>query len=119
MPNVTISDRESGPDVVVDRKGARQAKFRMYALFSVRVTLKFRGCSNSSKDANNGGGADRVRGRVGERVEGGRRGGGRREKRRRERGGEKGGRGKEGNFARAKRAPLQKGGGDEGAGGGR
>ena len=42
---------------------------------------------------------------------GGRRGGGRREKRRK-----KGGRGKEENFARAKRAPLQKGGGRRGGG---
>ena len=66
-------------------------------------------------------------------VGGGRRGGGRREKRgreegeegegggrrgggRRERGGKKGGRGKEENFARAKRAPLQKGGGRQGGG---
>ena len=63
-----------------------------------------------------------MRGRGGEEGEGGgRKGGGRREKRGREEGeegreegeggGEKGGRGKE-DFARAKRAPLQKGGGE-------
>ena len=71
-------------------------------------------------------GADRVRGRGEKRgregekrwreegeegVGGGRRGGGRRE-----RGGKKGGRGKEENFARAKRAPLQRGGGRRGGG---
>ena len=68
-------------------------------------------------------GADRVRGRWemrgreggGEGAGGGRRGGGRREKRGWEEGeGRK--RGREGKFARAKRAPLQKGGGRQGGG---
>ena len=71
-----------------------------------------------------------MRGREGERrgrekgeegAGGGRRGGGRREKRGREEGeGRKKGREeKRGNFARAKRAPLQKGGGRQGGGRGR
>ena len=60
-----------------------------------------------------GGGRGEKRGREEgeEGAGGGRRGGGRRE-----RGGEKGGRGKEENFACARRAPLQKGGGRRGGG---